>query len=155
MPGLHSSGRNSGVLHCGIYYPPDSLKAKLCREGSLEMAEYHKDNRLRLDQRGKVLVTTRIDDGPQLELLAQRAKLNGVQAEVIDAHGLKEIESEARSMTGIRAQMLDKQIGRLVTDFLVERGPSSTHILNAISPAWTSAFPFARYICDNFIERTQ
>uniref|UniRef100_UPI004047B0DB FAD-dependent oxidoreductase n=1 Tax=Polynucleobacter sp. TaxID=2029855 RepID=UPI004047B0DB len=56
---------------------------------------------------------------------------------------------------GIRAQMLDKQTGRLVTDFLVERGPSSTHILNAISPAWTSAFPFARYICDNFIERTQ
>ena len=52
---------------------------------------------------------------------------------------------------GIRAQMLDKDTGRLVTDFLVERGPHSTHILNAISPAWTSAFPFARYVCDNFI----
>ena len=45
---------------------------------------------------------------------------------------------------GIRAQMLDKDTGRLVTDFLVERGPHSTHILNAISPAWTSAVPFAR-----------
>jgi uncharacterized membrane protein YbhN (UPF0104 family) len=55
----------------------------------------------------------------------------------------------------IRAQMLDKKAGRLVTDFLVERGPFSAHILNAISPAWTGAFPFARYICDNCIERTQ
>jgi L-2-hydroxyglutarate oxidase LhgO len=56
---------------------------------------------------------------------------------------------------GIRAQMLDRQTGRLVTDFLVERGPSSTHILNAISPAWTSAFPFSRHICDHYIERSE
>ena len=366
MPGLHSSGRNSGVLHSGIYYSPDSLKAKLCREGALEMAQYHEANHLRLDRRGKILVTTCTDDTPQLELLAQRAKLNGVQAEALDAQSLKELEPEARSATGkalwvpttavgspaevmktivgevkslgvdlrcsakivwakpsqkmvglkdgetvcyghainasglhadslahlfgigerytllpfkgiywrldpssgirirhliypvpdlrvpflgvhtttttdgstylgptavpafgrenyyglngvsvselarisrlllkqyasgkdgfrrlavqegrryfkpwfveaarvilprlhpehllptdkvgIRAQMLDRQTGRLVTDFLVERGPFSTHILNAISPAWTSAFPFARYICDHFIERTQ
>lgn len=366
MPGLHSSGRNSGVLHSGIYYPPDSLKAKLCREGALEMAQYHEANHLRLDRMGKILVTTCTDDAPQLELLAQRAKLNGVQTEALDTQSLKELEPEARSATGkalwvpttavgspaevmktivgevkslgvdlrcsakivwakpsqkmvglkdgetvcyghainasglhadslahlfgigerytllpfkgiywrldpssgirirhliypvpdlrvpflgvhtttttdgstylgptavpafgrenyyglngvsvselarisrlllkqyasgkdgfrrlavqegrryfkpwfveaarvilprlhpehllptdkvgIRAQMLDRQTGRLVTDFLVERGPFSTHILNAISPAWTSAFPFARYICDHFIERTQ
>jgi L-2-hydroxyglutarate oxidase LhgO len=54
---------------------------------------------------------------------------------------------------GIRAQMLDKQTGKLVTDFVVEQGNHSTHVLNAISPAWTSAFPFARYVCNNFIER--
>ena len=56
---------------------------------------------------------------------------------------------------GIRAQMLDKQTGQIVTDFLVERGPHSTHILNAISPAWTSAFSFARHVCDHFIERSK
>lgn len=365
MPGLHSSGRNSGVLHSGIYYPPYSLKAKLCRQGALEMAQYHEDNQLRLDRRGKILVATCEEDAPQLDLLAQRAKLNGVEAEFLDSEGLKELEPEARSAAGkalwvpstavgspaevmrtlvdevksmgvelrcnallaqakperktarfrdgetvsyghainasglhadrlahlfgvgkrytlmpfkgiywklapnsgiriqhliypvpdlrvpflgvhtttttdgstyfgptavpafgrenyhglrgvsigewarisvlllrqytsgkdgfrrlavqegrryfktwfadaaqavvprlqpehllptkkvgIRAQMLDKQTGRLVTDFLIERGESSTHILNAISPAWTSAFPFARYICDHFIERT-
>ena len=53
---------------------------------------------------------------------------------------------------GIRAQLLDRKTGHLVNDFLVERGTHSTHVLNAISPAWTSAFPFARYVCDNFIE---
>ena len=36
-PGLHASGRNSGVLHAGFYYSPDSLKAKFCREGNLEL----------------------------------------------------------------------------------------------------------------------
>jgi L-2-hydroxyglutarate oxidase len=55
---------------------------------------------------------------------------------------------------GIRAQMLDRETGHLVHDFLVERGLKSTHILNAISPAFTSAFPFARHICDHFIDNT-
>ena len=41
--------------------------------------------------------------------------------------------------------------GALVTDFLVEGGPGSTHVLNAISPAFTSAFPFARHVCDAHI----
>jgi len=54
---------------------------------------------------------------------------------------------------GIRAQMLDQSTGKMVTDFLVQDGPSSTHILNAISPAWTSAFPFARHVCDQYIQR--
>jgi len=47
--------------------------------------------------------------------------------------------------------MLDRKTGRLVTDFLVESGPDSTHVLNAISPAFTSAFPLARHVCDNNI----
>jgi hypothetical protein len=49
--------------------------------------------------------------------------------------------------------MLDKESGELVTDFLVESGPASTHVLNAISPAFTSAFPFARHVCDTNILR--
>ena len=54
---------------------------------------------------------------------------------------------------GIRAQMIDVQTRKLVTDFLVEQGGNSTHVLNAISPAWTSSFPLARYICDEFIRK--
>lgn len=360
-PGLHSSGRNSGVLHSGIYYPPESLKAKVCRQGSIEMAAYHEEHGLRLDRRGKLLVATREEDIPQLDLLAGRAAQNNVTAEklgydalsnlepevrlvgdyalwvpsaavgspaqvmktimeeiqrlgislqcasyvsrvevkerrailsnntsvsyghVINAaglfadkvaqlfgigdrytllpfkglywkldpssgikinhlvypvpdlrvpflgvhtttttdgityfgptavpafgrenyHGLKGVTTSeaarisyllskqffynrdgfrhltlyegrryfkpwfveaARSIiprlrsadlvstekVGIRAQILDKKSGRLVTDFLVECGEHSTHILNAISPAWTSAFPFARFVCDNY-----
>ena len=360
--GCHSSGRNSGVLHSGIYYPPESLKARVCVNGAKEMAEFCEQYKLPLRRCGKVLIATRVEDGDQLALLAQRAKGNGILVEKLDERALRNVEPEARSATGIallirstavgspkavlqalqteieqlgieivcnakilsvnvaqreltlengtrisyghainaaglhadtiahqfdrghrytllpfkglywkldpnagfdirhliypvpdlrvpflgvhtttttdgityigptavpafgrenyrgledvdaselirissllvkqfvagrdgfrrlawqegrryfkpwftkaaqavlprlksehllptdkvgiRAQMLDKDTGRLVTDFLVERGPHSTHILNAISPAWTSAFPFARYVCDNFI----
>jgi L-2-hydroxyglutarate oxidase LhgO len=54
---------------------------------------------------------------------------------------------------GIRAQMLDRTSGRMVMDFLVERSPGATHVLNAISPAFTSAFPLARHLIDEFIEQ--
>lgn len=363
-PGLHSSGRNSGVLHSGIYYPPNSLKAQVCSQGAREMAAYCQDRGLPLNRIGKVLLPVNPEDNTQLNLLEDRAKANGVVAERLDRQSLKELEPEAESATGealwvpstavgdsaavmksmvndiqnlgvelvtdalivgvdsaarrlllqngreityghainsaglhadsvahkfdigrrytllpfkgiywklapdsgldirhliypvpdlrvpflgvhtttttdgsiylgptavpafgrenyrgfknitlkdlgristlliqqtlagrdgfrrlawqegrryfkpwfadaarailprlknehllpcekvgIRAQMFDKQEGRLVTDFLVERGPSSTHILNAISPAWTSAFPFARFVIDNYIVR--
>jgi len=365
-PGRHSSGRNSGVLHSGIYYPPDSLKAKVCIQGRNEMVEYHERHNLPLIHRGKVLVTTHDYDIPQLNLLTKRAKINKIKAEELDEKSLKELEPEVRSTAGkalwipstavgsseavmktitkeindlginlqcnseitnvsnaqktvtlrdstsisyghainsaglhadrvahlfgiadqytilpfkgiywkldpqadfnishliypvpdlripflgvhtttttdgtiylgptavpafgrenyhgikgvsvselihisghlskqflkgqdgfrrlawqegrryfkpwfveagrailprlksehllptdkvgIRAQILDKTTGKMVTDFLVKDGPNSTHILNAISPAWTSAFPFARYVCDHFIQRNQ
>ncbi len=361
--GRHSSGRNSGVMHSGIYYAPDSLKAKMCRQGAIEMADYHEQHRLPLSRRGKVLVAVNVADGPQLDLLTGRARANGVGVEEIDRKGLQELEPEARSAVdralwvpsttvgspaavmpamlaevkglgvclrcqadiahvdyrgrtvrlrdgvsigyghainaaglhadsvahlfdvghrytlvpfkgiywklspdsglrinhliypvpdlrvpflgvhtttttdgttylgptavpafgrenyrgfqdvtpagltrivgllarqytaghdgfrrlawqegrryfkpwfveaaqailprlraehllpsdkvGIRAQMLDKRSGRLVTDFLIEKGENSTHVLNAISPAWTCAFPFARYVCDNYLD---
>jgi len=49
---------------------------------------------------------------------------------------------------GIRAQLVDRAAHRLVMDFVVEPGERSTHILNAVSPAFTSAFPFARMVLD-------
>jgi len=52
------------------------------------------------------------------------------------------------SKIGIRAQLYDEKEGVLVNDFMIKNGPNSTHILNAISPAWTSSFPFARYVVD-------
>jgi len=360
--GMHSSGRNSGVLHSGIYYPPGTLKARLCREGATEMANFHRENKLRLRECGKVLVVANPQDDPQLDLLAERARQQSISVEILDERQLSALEPEARSTTGraifvpstavgdplavmgvlkdqlvaegvkiiyssniasvdaknghirlrtdetihyghavntaglhadcvahqfgcgtrytllpfkgiywklnpdsgirfnhlvypvpdlrvpflgvhttttvdgstylgptavpsfgrenyqgmqgvnvteatqislilikqfianrdgfrrlawqegpryfkhwfaeaaqaiapninskylmptnkvgIRAQMFDMQEGKLVNDFLVEKGPKSTHILNAISPAWTSAFPFARYVCDQFI----
>ncbi len=97
QPGKHSSGRNSGVLHSGIYYPPETLKAKVCRQGAIEMADYHVRNNLPLDRRGKILVATRPEDAPQVEMLSQRARLNGVEAEIIDAHELKKMEPAVRS----------------------------------------------------------
>ena len=53
---LHSSGRNSGVLHAGFYYSADSLKARFTREGNLALKKYCRDNGLALNECGKVVV---------------------------------------------------------------------------------------------------
>lgn len=120
-PGRHSSVRNSGVLHSGIYYPPNSLKAKVCRQGSRELADYCLRNDLPLDRRGKVLVATNEDDDLHLDLLAQRAKLNGVDAEIVDEKGLLQIEPEARSKTGKALWIPSASVGspKMVMDALV------------------------------------
>lgn len=99
-PGRHSSGRNSGVLHSGIYYPPQSLRAQVCTAGAREMADYCRANGLALLPLGKLLVPTRAEDGPQLDLLAERGAANGITVERISAGDLARREPEACSATG-------------------------------------------------------
>lgn len=99
-PGRHSSGRNSGVLHSGIYYPPASLKAQVCGQGCRELIGYCEERGLPLNRIGKVLVPVREEDGPQLDLLAERAAANGIAIERLDVAELKRREPEARSATG-------------------------------------------------------
>lgn len=99
-PGRHSSGRNSGVLHSGIYYPPNSLKARVCGEGARELADYCRQRGLPLIRIGKVLTPPHEADGPQLDLLETRAAANGVKVERLDSAALAAREPEARSATG-------------------------------------------------------
>src|SRR5579864_8576353 len=54
--GYHSSGRNSGVLHSGIFYAEDSLKAKVCAQGAKALADYCREKMLPIKQTGKVIV---------------------------------------------------------------------------------------------------
>ena len=97
--GVHASGRNSGVLHSGIYYPAGSLKGKLCAAGAREMAAYCDENGLPIDRIGKVVLPLRPDDDGQLEVLLDRANSNGARARIIDANALREIEPAAVSCT--------------------------------------------------------
>jgi (S)-2-hydroxyglutarate dehydrogenase len=99
-PGLHSSGRNSGVLHSGIYYPPGSLKAKVCRDGCLEWIAWCEERRLPIARVGKLLVPVSVEDAPQLDVLQERGAANGVPVERLDAGELAKREPEARSATG-------------------------------------------------------
>lgn len=99
-PGRHSSGRNSGVLHSGIYYPPGSLKARVCGQGAREMADYCRERGLALNPIGKILLPLRPDQAGQLDLLEERGRLNGVATERLDAASLARLEPDARSATG-------------------------------------------------------
>lgn len=98
--GKHSSGRNSGVLHSGIYYPPGTLKAQMCRQGAIEMKEFHRDHQLKLRECGKILVVAHLDDAPQLKVLLDRAAQQGIATEPLDEQQLRAMEPEAKSATG-------------------------------------------------------
>lgn len=96
-PGLHASGRNSGVLHAGIYYAPDSLKAKSCLNGNFLMRAYCRENGLPLRENGKVIVARDEGELPVLEELERRARRNGAKVEMIDEAQLAEVEPNART----------------------------------------------------------
>jgi len=98
--GRHGSGRNSGVLHSGIYYPEASLKARMCSDGAKMMAAYCDENSLPIARLGKVILPVRSDDGPQLDLLFHRAKANGARVELLDEDALHALEPSTRTATG-------------------------------------------------------
>ncbi len=95
--GFHASGRNSGVVHAGIYYATDSLKAKFCVEGHRRMISFVESRHLPILKCGKVITATREKNIPVLETLFQRAQDNGVTIEKISLKKLAEIEPEAHS----------------------------------------------------------
>lgn len=76
--GMHQSGNNSGVLHCGLYYKPGSLKSKLAVVGLKEMISFCEDNKIEHDLCGKIVVSTNFDESKRLEDLANRGKQNGL-----------------------------------------------------------------------------
>lgn len=78
-PGKHQSGRNSGVLHCGLYYQPGSLKAKLAVEGIREMTEFCRTHEIAHEICGKVVVASNEKQNQTLNELAKRGQANGLQ----------------------------------------------------------------------------
>ena len=97
-PGVHARGRNSGVLHAGFYYSPDSLKAKFCRLGNLELRKFCKENNLRILETGKVVVCQDKQDVLRLEELYRRGVENGVDIEIHSFQELNRIEPAAQTI---------------------------------------------------------
>ena len=93
--GMHASGRNSGVIHAGFYYSPDSLKAKFCADGNKELKKFCKENNLPLRETGKVIVTSDPDEVERLESLYLRGLENKIELEFLDANKLTGIEPAA------------------------------------------------------------
>ena len=90
--GVHASGRNSGVLHAGIYYTPDTLKARFCVEGNRLMKAFCREKGLTLKETGKVILATSPTEVEVLHELKRRADLSGARAFLIDRQELREIE---------------------------------------------------------------
>ncbi len=93
----HASGRNSGVLHAGIYYAPGSLRAVSCLSGNFKMKEYCREKGLPLLETGKVIVARNESEIPTLLELYDRATANGAKVEIIDEKRLAAIEPNAKT----------------------------------------------------------
>jgi len=87
--GVHASGRNSGVLHSGIYYPKDTLKAAFCTDGKPLLKAFCETYNVDIDQCGKVLVTKTKDELAGIELLYQRGTENGIKVERLSKSALE------------------------------------------------------------------
>lgn len=97
LPGLHASGRNSGVLHAGFYYSPDSLKAQFCREGNLEMRKLAAKHKVSIKSVGKVVVAQNSEEIERLHLLYERGLSNNVELQILDEDKLSQFEPLART----------------------------------------------------------
>ena len=97
--GFHQSGRNSGVLHCGLAYKPGSLKAKLAVSGIRQMINYCKKHSINHDICGKIIVATSNHDLKLIDDLAERGKMNGLKGlKFLSDNELKQREPFVKSL---------------------------------------------------------
>lgn len=99
---LHQTGRNSGVIHAGLYYKPGSLKASLCTEGREAMYAYCEQRGIRYEQCGKLVVATNEAEIPRLEELHRRGSANGLGGIVrLNEAEVREREPHVRCVAGL------------------------------------------------------
>ena len=98
--GSHSSGRNSGVLHAGIYYKPETLKAQVSVKGAKALKEWCHEESLPVLSCGKVISPQLEELDPQLDLLLERGQKNGAKVELIDVKDFYRLVPDGRTSTG-------------------------------------------------------
>jgi L-2-hydroxyglutarate oxidase len=85
----HQTGRNSGVLHAGIYYTPGSLKAQFCKEGVDATIQFCNEHDIPVEQCGKLVVATNDLEHERMLALYERAQENGLEVELLDGEELR------------------------------------------------------------------
>ncbi len=98
----HQTGRNSGVIHSGIYYRPGSLKAINCRDGKIALQTFCDENEIKYEICGKVIVAVNDGQLPQLDALLDRGKQNRVVCSRISKEQLAEIEPHVRGIAALK-----------------------------------------------------
>ncbi len=101
-PARHQTGRNSGVVHSGIYYRPGSLKARYAVRGAAEMVKFCAEYGIPHAVTGKLIVATRRDELPRLHALAQRGRENGLTVRELGAAQIAAYEPEVEGLAALR-----------------------------------------------------
>ena len=98
----HQTGRNSGVIHSGIYYKPGSLKATLAREGNRSIVEFCLKHGIAVDVCGKLIVATEPAELPLLDRLYERGLANGLQVRRLSPEAAREIEPHVNCIAALQ-----------------------------------------------------
>ncbi|MFB7110542.1 L-2-hydroxyglutarate oxidase [Streptomyces sp. NPDC056190] len=100
-PARHQTGRNSGVIHSGIYYRPGSLKARYAAGGAAEMVKFCAEYGIAHEVTGKLIVATGREELPRLHALVQRGRENGIPVRELGPAQIGEYEPEVRGLAAI------------------------------------------------------
>jgi (S)-2-hydroxyglutarate dehydrogenase len=146
--GKHASGRNSGVIHAGFYYSPDSLKAKFCKEGNAELKKLAMKHNIPVKQIGKVVVVRNELESQRLGELFNRGVKNGIEIELLEAKYLKDFEplavtfeqfiwspstavSDPISILKAMKSEFESRGGKIVTGFKVSLKKHNSELIDA------------------------
>ncbi|MFF2039393.1 L-2-hydroxyglutarate oxidase [Kitasatospora sp. NPDC058170] len=97
----HQTGRNSGVIHSGVYYRPGSLKAAYAVAGAAEMVGFCRAHDLPYEVTGKLIVATDRAELPRLRALAERGRENGIPVAELDPKGIADHEPQVTGIAGL------------------------------------------------------
>ncbi len=135
----HQTGRNSGVIHSGLYYQPGSLKASMCVAGSASMLAFARAHDIAVDQCGKLVVAVDEAERPALHRLAERARANGVPAVLIGRDQARQYEPHVACVEALRVEstgIVDyKQVCRVLAR-RVEAAGGEIRFGTALVGAW-------------------
>ena len=129
-PGLHQSGRNSGVIHSGIYYKPNSSKSELSIRGRNLLIEYLNERGINYRQEGKVVVDNDLDKLENLQSRSKELEMDGV--DIVQDDDLLSIEPNSVIKTGLfvpQAGVVDYgEVVRTYADEFIELGGEIEYI---------------------------
>ena len=125
--GQHQTGHNSGVLHCGLYYQPGSLKARLAVAGIRQMVAFCQENGIRHEVCGKLVVAADDDEVSRLRLLQERGRANGLEGlRWLTRDEIREIEPYAGGVAALHVPqegIVDyPRVSQTLATRLTERG---------------------------------
>lgn len=116
----HQTGRNSGVIHSGIYYKPGSKKADLTTRGCNRMVEFCREFGITYERCGKIIVATNKTELPYLDILAERGQANGLNARKISQGELHELEPHVNGIAALHVPEAGIVSYKKVAEALVE-----------------------------------
>mgnify|MGYP002713187228 CR=1 FL=1 len=116
----HQTGRNSGVIHAGVYYAPGSLKARFCKEGVDATLAFCRLHQIPFEQCGKLLVATNRTELQRMDALLQRCRQNHIDAQPLNSAQLHQLEPRISGLGAIQVKATGIVDYRLVSEALAQ-----------------------------------